>query len=309
MGDLMSDISKELVPKVYEDVAQQSLKSIGELLSLFPRAAKALFSSLEIWTLNNEAKVNRVKILLELTEKKLKDLSPEQIVSPEVYIAVPALQSVSYCMNNHELRDMYANLLASSMNKVVKDGVHPSYVEVIRQLCPDEAKILKYVAEKETIPTISVYYGNSLTGFNRLIKDFSDVGNITYCEKPLDVCRYFGNLVRLGLIEIPDSSPAIHYPLSNEQLYEPLKKNSYIQSIISAVNLPKNAENEFEIIKNHVVITDYGKGFCTVCLNVSHTSVIEKFVDKSRFLTNDNVATDEDINEMLNEVFGSSKIL
>ena len=276
---------------------------------MFPRAAKALFSSLEIWTLNNEAKVNRVKILLELTEKKLKDLLPEQIVNPEAYIAVPALQSVSYCMDNHELRDMYANLLASSMNSVVKDGVHPSYIEIIRQLCPDEAKILKYIAEKETIPTISVYYGNSLTGFNRLVKDFSDVGFSTHCERSLDVFSYFGNLVRLGLLEIPDSDPAIHYPLSDDQLYEPLKKNSYIQSIINAVTLPKNAENEFEIIENHASITDYGRGFCTVCLNVSHTSVGEKFIDKSKFLTSDHVATDEDVDEMLNEVFGTNKIL
>ena len=80
-----------------------------------------------------------------MLELKLEKVSPELIEAPEPYIAVPAVQYISYCMNNEELRNMYANLLANSMNKVVKDGVHPGFVEIIKQLSPDEAKFLKYM--------------------------------------------------------------------------------------------------------------------------------------------------------------------
>ena len=122
----------------------------------------------KIDTGNEMVDVLNVKIdpdkIIKLLEKKLEKVSPEQIETPEPYIAVPALQYISYCMDNHELRDMYANLLASSMNKFIKNDVHPGYIEIIKQLCPDEAKILKYIAEKINIPTISLYYGSHING-------------------------------------------------------------------------------------------------------------------------------------------------
>lgn len=78
------------------------------------------------------------------------------IESPDPHIAVPALQYISYCMDNDELRDMYANLLANSMNKVVKNGVHPGFVEIIKQLSPDEARLLKQFKIETIVPTITV---------------------------------------------------------------------------------------------------------------------------------------------------------
>ena len=144
LEELMSEITKELAVKVYDDVAQPALKSTGSVLELLTRALRATLVNLEIWTLKRES---QVKAVAKLLEEKLKNVSPEQIETPEPYIAVPALQYISYCMDNHELREMYANLLASSMNKVVKNGVHPGYVEIIKQLCPDEAKILRHIAK------------------------------------------------------------------------------------------------------------------------------------------------------------------
>ena len=51
--------------------------------------------------------------------------NPEKIVEPEPYVAVPAIQAISYAMNSDELRNLYANLLAKSMIKDTKDTVHP----------------------------------------------------------------------------------------------------------------------------------------------------------------------------------------
>lgn len=300
LASAIPEIAKELAVKTYEDVAQPALRSTGGIIELLTRALRATMAPLEIWTLKREY---QVKETAKLLEEKLKYLPSEQIQTPESYIAIPALIYISYCMDNHELRDMYANLLASSMNKFVKNGVHPSYVEIIKQLCPDEAKILRHIATEEAIPTISVYYCENSGANVRFVKDFSDVGYLTGCERPFDVCKYMDNLSRLGLIEIPVSSPSMYNPLDDEKSYESLEKHEYIQPYISVnTDTLKSKEITLKLIRNHAIITDYGKGFCLICLNIAQkTTPREQAV-----ISEPGIATEEEVSEMLNEVFGKS---
>jgi len=130
--DLMKEVAKEISKDVYNDVGKTVIKPTGALISLVPRAIKAALLPLEKWILNREYNLAETKKLLE---EKLKDVPPELIESPEPHVAVPAFQYISYCMDNHVLRDMYANLLASSMNKIAKNNVHPSYIVYAAAKC------------------------------------------------------------------------------------------------------------------------------------------------------------------------------
>lgn len=292
----MSEITKELAVKVYDDVAQPALKSAGSVLELLTRALRATLVNLEIWTLKRES---QVKAVAKLLEEKLKNVSPEQIETPEPYIAVPALQYISYCMDNHELREMYANLLASSMNKVVKNGVHPGYVEIIKQLCPDEAKILRYIAEQELIPVIYVKRGNATDEFIWVVKGFSNAGFLTGCENPLDIYKYLNNLLRLGLIEFQVSPTAMHSSLADKQLYEPLKNHPYIQSIIKKTNILEDTKNKIDIVESYASISDYGRGFCSICLNIPQ---VTETPGSEAIKSEPGIATDEEFDEMLNDI-------
>ena len=173
MLDVTAEIAKEIAKDAYDDVGKPVMKPTGELVSLIPRAIKAALYPLEKWVLQKEYNVAETKRLLE---EKLQNTPPELIESPEPHIAVPAMQYISYCMDNEELREMYANLLANSMNKVIKNGVHPGFVEIIKQLSPDEAKILKYINSHKTIPTITLRYEDDNGSGIDIIKNFSNVG-------------------------------------------------------------------------------------------------------------------------------------
>ena len=133
--------SKEVLGKVYDDIAHPTTKSIGNTLSLIPRTIGVWLGKWEKWIINGEYAIAETKKLLE---EKLKNVPEEKIVEPEPYVAVPAIQQLSYSIDNPDLREMYANLLAASMNADTKWNVHPSFVDIIRQLTPDEAKLLKY---------------------------------------------------------------------------------------------------------------------------------------------------------------------
>ena len=264
MDNDVKEISKEIIKDVYNDAGKPVAKPTGELIGLVPRAIKAALSPLEKWIITKEYNIEETKKLLE---EKLKNTPPESIQPPEPYIAVPTIQYLSYCMDNHELRNMYANLLANSMNNVVKDEVHPGFVEIIKQLSPDEAKILKYFALNNIVPTVSLNLISNQNGHSRIINNFSNVGELSHCEFPFEISVYFDNMIRLGLLE--SSSYAF---LTDKKQYKPLKEHYFIKKIIDSIVIPHNFKGtDFE--EGYMKITDFGLKFCEICVdkNDSHT--------------------------------------
>ncbi len=268
--EIAKEAVKEVANDIYVDAGRPIAKPSGELIGLVPRAIKAALSPLEKWVMQREYNIAETQKLLEL---KLQNVSPELIEPPEPYIAVPALQYISYCMDCDELRDMYANLLANSMNKVVKNGVHPGFVEIIKQLSPDEAKLLKYIFNNEfnyQIPIISFKAYKHTMGFATLIKTFTNAPELCGCERPQDYEKYIDNLIRLGLMSCSNNEY-----LADDSIYEPLENHSDI------INLKKQIkENEeinslvknVELKKGFVALTSFGKSFCSTCLTVQSTT-------------------------------------
>ena len=253
------EASKSIAKDAYQDTGKPVLKPTGELLGLIPRTIKAVLLPLEKWVVGREYNLAETQKLLQ---QKLENIPPEQIVSPEAHIAVPAIQYISYCMDNDELRNMYANLLAKSMSSVMKNDVHPAFVEIIKQLCPDEAKIMKEVYKGYSIPTLSIRKEKQSHEGIDIISNFSNIGYIASCEYPSEVIKYFDNLIRLGLIE----KAPIFSELTNKNLYEELINHPFIKGVVSKINL----DNEFISIaykKSYITITDFGKGFCSICLD------------------------------------------
>lgn len=266
--DITKEVAKELAKDMYADGGKLIVKPTGELIGLVPRAIKAALAPVEKWILQREYNIEETRRLLE---EKLKNVSPELIQPPEAHIAVPALQYISYCMDNEELRDMYANLLANSMNKVVKNGVHPGFVEIIKQLCPDEAKILRYLSTHITIPTITLRYENERGGGVNVIKNFSNVGELAQCENVFEMNKYFDNLIRLGLLE---SSQALS-SLTDKTLYESLKNHRYIQPKVAEAVLQKSDFRKAKFEEGYMRLTDYGKSFCNICLSTTKVVVAQ----------------------------------
>lgn len=271
--EMVKEVAKEVAKDVYEDVGHPIAKPTGELVGLVPRAIKAALAPVEKWVLQREYNVAETKKLLE---EKLQSTPPDLIQPPEPYIAVPALQYISYCMDNKELRDMYANLLANSMNSVVKNGVHPGFVEIIKQLSPDEAKILKYLQRHKKIPIISLLLFFKSGGHHTFIKDFTNVPQLVGCEKPFDCENYIDNMVRLGLIRRSECEV-----LFVKSQYEAVKECDYITEKVKVINRDGHINPDYdhwEFMDGFVALTSFGQNFCNICL--SHTKTTKGTVIK-----------------------------
>jgi Abortive infection alpha len=80
---------------------------------------------------------------------KVADIPDENLVTPAVSVAVPALQGLSYTFDEANLKEMYLNLLATASDDRRADQAHPAFAEIIKQLTPKETVVLNSVLRTE----------------------------------------------------------------------------------------------------------------------------------------------------------------
>ncbi len=261
----MSEIEKEILDQTkgvaveaYKDVVRPVVKPIGEILGFLPRTLKLTLSGWEKWLINGE---ESLRLTAEAIKEKVKKIPEDKLVEPELYVAIPAIQQISYCQNSEVLRDLYANLLASSMNADKKWQVHPSFVDIIKQITPDEAKIIKSLNNQKNVfmPAIDVkltHKNSSNSGYQILVTNFTTVG-LDIIENKENICSYIDNLIRLKILEIPPT-----YYLTDNKLYIPLEQSPILEKLI-----PQEYKQVFNIGYKHKVIgiTNYGLLFKQIC--------------------------------------------
>lgn len=246
----------ETVPDLYDDALKPVTQESGKTLALIPRAINAALSPLRQWIAQREYNVAETEKLLA---KKLENIDPEKIVSPEPYVAVPALQAISYSMNSDELRELYANLLANSMCTDTKNSVHPSFVEIIKQMSPIDAVVFKIILNSELRPLIdmNINYPSNEGGVSKTI--FRNVSWITnYPYKQLIVS--FDNLERLNLINISDSfyTHSENYQLITNTSFYNDQKHILVNNLASSRTYSED--------KKIMELTDLGILFGNICI-------------------------------------------
>lgn len=201
------------VPDIYDDGLKPATQESGKTLALIPRTINAALVPLRQWIAGKEYNLAETEKLLA---KKLEQVGEDKIVTPEPYVAVPAIQSISYSMNSEELRNLYANLLAKSMNVDTKDSVHPSFVEIIKQMSPIDALIFKEIMISPARPLITIVQKSHKIGNVYIYEHCSWIQNFSLQQSRTS----FDNLTRLGLINI--SSDRAY---TEKKYYELVKQN------------------------------------------------------------------------------------
>lgn len=120
----------EVLTKAYDDLIHPSAEPTGQIMSYLPRTIRLCFARWEKWLINGE---ENLRLTNEALKDKVSKIPEEKLCEPEAYVAVPTMQQLAYCFDSNELRNMYANLLASSMNADKKWQVHPGYIDIIKQ--------------------------------------------------------------------------------------------------------------------------------------------------------------------------------
>lgn len=143
----MSEIEEKLleqlpVEEIYSDLAKTTIKETGNIVGLLPRLIHTSLLPIEEKILKKEYELKRIKKLLEL---KLSQYDDIKIISPQPYKAIPLLEGLIYYSSCEQVQEMYINLLSKSMIADEEHLVHPAFAEIIKQLTPDEVRIINYL--------------------------------------------------------------------------------------------------------------------------------------------------------------------
>lgn len=253
--NIAKDMGKAIdkVPEIYDDGLKKTVTESGEVVALIPRTIKAALAPLRIWIAQKEYNVAETEKLLE---QKLKNVDEEKIVSPESYVAVPAIQAISYSMNSDELRNLYANLLAKAMVISTKDEVHPSFVEIIKQMSPLDSIIFKEIMQRQVNPILYLTMENSDGAFNTFMTNVTDINLASQNLISVSI----DNLARMKLIQIPEDG---FY--TNDKIFDSIFETDYYKK--QKEIHPKTVDGfKFSYVKKMIEKTNLGKLFYEICV-------------------------------------------
>lgn len=191
-------------------------------------------------------------------KEKIKGIPAENLQVPPTMIAGPTLEALRYTYDEAELREMFENLLASSMDNRREKQAVPSYIEAIRQMTPLDAKVLALIVDRHNVVAKCVHFRGINGAYFPSAMPYYFEENFVRLGDPFDISASFSNLIRLGLIK------ATEKPLTPND-YETVLNHDYINNQID-----QYYPNEIKIVIEpngvHLWLDDYGKHFVRTCL-------------------------------------------
>lgn len=268
----------EAVP-VYQDVVQPAAKEVGTALQTVARTIHVALAPLAILVWGYE----QIREHLEQTlTEKLKSVPPENINTPSPNVAGPTVEALRFAAHEPNLRELYVNLLATAMNTSTSSEAHPAFVEILRQMTPDEARLLKHIYDWDMIgtawPMISgVIY--AVTNDKAIpdakaihvypVKHFSLLFEGVNLKFPELSPTYIDNLCRLGLLEIfkfDEDMATFQTAGSHEELENHPQLKARLQKDVEFIMT--EAQFDREVVR----LTGLGYQFCRACIGASAIS-------------------------------------
>lgn len=173
--------------------------------------------------------------------------------SSKVGLAVKAIEEARYQLNEDDIRKLYVNLIASTVDNRKNNVVSPRLATVVSQFGPSEAKFLKTIYQQsgQQLPygQLRLDLGNSY-GYTFPVKiAINDNSNIVNnFNSSLDI------LVSLGVVNDNQSNKLA----KSDDKYATIEK-------ILRLTINKHMEyesNELNLVHSYINLTDFGHDLC-----------------------------------------------
>lgn len=244
-----------LLKQIYGDLAKPGVSQVGKALSTVLGLGNTILWPLSL--LNEKAKIT-LEHNLEKYRKQLEVIPEEKIIPVAPEIGVPVTEKLSY-VNDDELSNLYVNLLARASTKDSVSAAHPSFVNIINNLSPDEAVLLRAMSGGFPFPFVTARWvlpSREFTEVGDLLTDINDKAKLSFKE---NINAYFSNFEGLGLIQIRRDIMVV--PITRykqlEKMFKPFAQE----------RKPSDSENrQLRFEKGRIDITSFGGLFLSSCL-------------------------------------------
>jgi hypothetical protein len=245
-----------LFPKFIDEAAGPPAQAVGNTLANIWQLG--IGSHVSLWVKKQEARQQEnLKDYIQKVEEKTQEIPEKFLTEPQLHIVGPAIEASKFYINSEKLREMFANLIASSIDSRKTDKTHPSFVEIIKQLSPLDAGVLSNFKDIQQIPLAEIRVTKKNNEY-RTIQEH--VMNFTNSQIYKSHATSLSNLQRLGLLNITYS---VHS--ANISGYEYVKDHPAFQQAKQQLLEIQKSAPEFTDV-------DFQKGIC------SRTPLCEDFV-------------------------------
>ncbi len=287
----------QIAQEVYQDCLKRPLQEVGRLATTPLQIVNLLLEPFRgvVFAYDEQ----KEKYLSSLNEK-LKDVPLERIEPPPIEIVGPVLDAIRYTGEHDHLRELFTNLLASSIDSETVSDVHPAFVGVIQSLTPLDAELLAFIAKKrptrvglgykrkvrsteqikkehisppkenEFVRKIDEHLLKVMLSHNEVQKAFAN-----FSPEPIVSCPIsegFDNVVSIGLqllSEYPDlegknivSTKALNN-LLRLKIFD-ISYNPASEEELEKLNKSKGSRQE--AITANLLITEFGEDFIKTCV-------------------------------------------
>lgn len=249
----------KVVP-IYPDLVQPAAKELGKSLETIAKTVNIALTplSLVVWWYEQIEEFINTRV-----SEKLKNVPVENIVEPSLLIAWPVAEALRFAGHDENLRELYANLLATAMNKETIAQAHPWFVEMLKNITSDEALLLSAFIFKQSYPLLDIKrITNGESGYMIITSNYSHFSKtITFTAQDL-VPSYIDNLCRLGVLEVPNwkflSAPNTYESLENDPDIIELKTNTEKDNTIFTIEFERkvvSTTNFWKLFIENVVVS------------------------------------------------------
>jgi hypothetical protein len=156
------------------------------------------------------------------------------------------------------LRERGEELLRLSADVSYEAGSHPAYERILADLAPDEARILRLLAEDGPQPAVDARAGMAFVPGSRLVlQGFTMLGAEAGLRYVDQVPAYLSNLNRLGLIWFSRD------PIRDRERYQVLEVQPPVTEAL------KSAGRFSHVVRRSIHLSPLGRDFCAVALPVA----------------------------------------
>jgi len=263
--------------KAVQEVAKTSGKLVeatekvgGFISKIIGGASTQVGGILEDW-----AKFYRYKNLLRIADKVEAIHAQRKIEGKTIPLpprtAIPMLESASL-EDDEILQKVWAQLIANSTDPNFKESFHPGYIEIIRQMSPNEAIILDAFLKIKSFP---ILFKNHISEKHRSEERFGwlyseelelsyegvYVSYLGFCQElplkqPSEVRVYLDNLLRLRIVELGHDFTGEHrggfFGLASSEAKS------------TSLSIPARDE--------YLRMTVFGKGFTEACIKGNNSN-------------------------------------
>lgn len=255
----LSDNGLEVINLVYPDVAQPGLRKVGQSLETVFEFCNTILLPLKLVNSNANVFFNHH---MEKYRKNIEDIPEEELTVVHPSIGLKILDEL-LTVTNEDISDLFVNLLTSVSTKSGAKYAHPSFVEVIKNLGEDEAKIIVDIFHQgKTVKYVYLMREHNQKGDIPLEDKINDISKLTSLNFEENSQFYMENLMKLGILK--DTSV---YLIDEEDEFKSLefllkeKKEFYDDYIKQAEAKGEHKNFHITYRRGRYILNSYGEIF------------------------------------------------